>query len=60
MILNAFDMKFHDKHEGMPPKACRRAKKNQTNLKIIMHEEMDPVPARPPERRVRGAQPPGK
>ena len=33
MILNAFDMKFYNKSEGMPPRACRPSNKNPKNTK---------------------------
>ena len=31
MILNAFDMKIHDRNEGMPPGACRTPKSETKN-----------------------------
>ena len=58
MILIAFDGKFHGKKDEIPPRACRPSKKFQKFTKIYL--EMGPPPARPPERGVRGAQPPGK
>ena len=56
MILSAFDMTFHDKNEGIPPRAC----KPRTKIKQIqkMHQEMGAPPARPPERGFWGLAPP--
>ena len=58
MILIAFDGKFHEKKDEIPPRACRPSKKFQKFKKMYL--EMGPPPARPPERGVWGAQPPGK
>ena len=58
MILTAFDVKFHETKNELPPKACRPPRKFQKFKKMDL--EMGPPPARPPERGVRGAQPPGR
>ena len=58
MILIAFDVKFYEKKDEIPPRACRPPKKFQKFKKNA--SGMGPPPARPPERGVRGAQPPGK
>ena len=47
MVLNAFDMKFNDKNEGMPPRACRPSKKSNKNQK---DESGNDCPARPSAR----------
>ena len=49
MIWSAFDVKFHDKNEGMPPRACgvpTQIKKNSTNA------PRNGAPARPSARAV--------
>ena len=54
MILNAFHVKFDDTQNELPPRACRplnKTKKKQQKK----HQKINPPPARPPERRVRGA-----
>ena len=61
MILSAFDVKFNEKQNEIPPRPRRPA----AILKKLgkykqMQEEMGPPPARPPERGVRVAQPPQK
>ena len=53
MILTAFDVKFHEKKDEIPPRACRPPKIFQKFKKMDL--EMGPPPARPPERGVRGA-----
>ena len=70
MILTAFDVKFHETKNEIPPEACRPSKKLKKNnvekvdsQKVKQKNNVDkegPPPARPAERGVRGAQPPGK
>ena len=68
MILMAFDVKFDEKRDEIPPGACRPSKKLKKNkVEKVDPEEVKrnnvdkegPPPVRPPERGVRGAQPPG-
>ena len=47
MILNAFDVKFHNKNEGTPPKACKPPTQIPKTLK--MHQEIDAPPAHAPD-----------
>ena len=54
MILTAFEMKFDEKKDEMPPKARRFPTKSKNMQKISkMQQEIDP--ARPPERGLGGA-----
>ena len=64
MILTPFDMKFHEKKNELPPRACRPLKKLEKNnvekvdppkVKKNNVDKEGPPPARPPERGVRGA-----
>ena len=42
MILNSFEMKFHDKNEGMPPRACILPPKKIKNLTgLVFNHEPD-------------------
>ena len=58
MILSAFDLKFNEKKDEIPPGACKRLKKFQKLKKKWL--EMGPPPVRPPEREVRRAAAPRK
>ena len=57
VILIAFHLRFHACKNGIPPRACRPPTTNPENSKTRTHQEMGPPPARPPERRLWGAQP---
>ena len=60
MILTAFDVKFHEKKDEIPPGACKPLKKLKKNnvekvdlQKMIKQNNVDkegPPPARPPVR----------
>ena len=68
MILTAFDVKFDEKKDGMPPEACRPLKKLKKNnvekvgLQTVKQKQCRyrGFPARPPERGFGGRSPPGR
>ena len=62
MILSAFDKKFDKKNKlkYLPGAVDPNNKFPKIRKSKNMQQEMGPAPARPPERGVQGAQPPGK
>ena len=56
LILNAFDVKFHEKKKEIPPRACRPPNKFK---KFGKNEVGNGQPPRRKNRGFRGAAPPG-